>query len=108
MEHDLFFSYSRADSNRVREIVGALREAGLKVWFDEADIATFESITRGIEIGLAHSTAFLAYFSKTYPLRRACQWELTTAFLAAQIDGDPRRRVLLINPESGAVHIHPV
>ena len=29
-------------------------------------------------------------------------------FLAAQTEGDPRRRVLVINPESGADHIHPI
>jgi hypothetical protein len=54
------------------------------------------------------SKALLAYYSKTYPLRRACQWELTAAFLAAQTEGDPRRRVLVINPENVADHIHPI
>lgn len=41
----------------------------------------------------------LAYCSKTNPRRRACQWELTAAFLAAQVEGDPRRRVLVVSPE---------
>jgi hypothetical protein len=50
----------------------------------------------------------LALYSTTYPTRRACQWELTAAFLAAQQEGDPRRRVLVVNPESGAGHIHPI
>ena len=50
----------------------------------------------------------MAYYSKTYPLRRACQWELTAAFLAAQTEGDPRRRVLVINSEERADHIHPI
>jgi len=39
---------------------------------------------------------------------RACQWELTAAFLAAQREGDPRQRVLAVNSESGAEHVHPV
>jgi uncharacterized protein (DUF2267 family) len=78
------------------------------VWFDAAEIDDFASITRAVTEGLAKSKALLAYYSKTYPLRRACQWELTAAFLAAQTEGDPRRRVLVINPESGADHIHPI
>lgn len=45
---------------------------------------------------------------QTYPLRRACQWELTAAFLAAQAEGDPRRRVLVVSPEQKADHIHPI
>ena len=41
--------------------------------------------------------------------RRACQWELTTAFLAAQRAGvDPRNRVLVVNPEQGVDHVQPV
>ena len=59
-------------------------------------------------LGLAKSKALLAYYSKTYPLRRACQWELTAAYLAAQAEGDPRRRVLVISPETSADHIDPI
>ena len=54
------------------------------------------------------SKSLLAYYSKTYPQRRACQWERTTAFLAGQSEGDPRRRVLVINPEDSSDHIHPI
>ena len=82
--------------------------SGLRVWFDAKEINDFASITRAVTDGLAKSKALLAYYSKTYPLRRACQWELTAAFLAAQTEGDPRRRVLVINPEKGADHIHPI
>ncbi len=107
MQYDIFFSYSQEDFDRSRKIVAALREEGLKVWFDETNIITFESITQAIETGLAQSRAFLAYYSKAYPLRRACQWELTKAFLAAQQDGD-QRRILVVNPEPNSLHIHPV
>ena len=34
--------------------------------------------------------------------------ELTAAFLAAQREGDPRRRVLVINPEGAPAHIEPL
>jgi hypothetical protein len=78
------------------------------VWFDANAIDDFDSITHAVTDGLAKSKALIAYYSKTYPLRRACQWELTAAFLAAQTEGDPRRRVLVISPEQRPDHIHPI
>src|SRR5271165_307394 len=107
-EYDVFLSHAWADGERPQQIADALTKAGLRVWFDAAEINDFASITRAVTEGLAKSKALVAYYSKTYPLRRACQWELTTAFLAAQTEGDPRRRVLVINPEQGADHIHPI
>src|SRR5271157_4691128 len=106
--YDVFLSHAWKNGERPQQIADALTEAGLRVWFDADEINDFASITRAVTEGLAKSKALLAYYSKTYPLRRACQWELTAAFLAAQTEGDPRRRVLVINPESGADHIHPI
>jgi hypothetical protein len=107
-EYDIFLSHAWKDGERPQHIADALTAAGLRVWFDAVEIDDFASITRAVTEGLAKSKALLAYYSKTYPLRRACQWELTAAFLAAQTEGNPRRRVLVINPESGADHIHPI
>jgi len=106
--YDVFLSHAWADGDRPQQIADALAEEGLRVWFDAGEINDFASITNAVTAGLARSKALLAYYSKTYPLRRACQWELTAAFLAAQIEGDPRRRVLVINPENGTDHIHPI
>jgi hypothetical protein len=106
-DYDIFFSHAWADGARPQEIRDALVSAGLRVWFDANEIKDFESITNAVTTGLAKSKVLLAYYSKIYPLRRACQWELTTAFLAAQREGDPRRRVLILNPEDGTGHIHP-
>ena len=106
--YDVFVSYARADSARVKPLVSSLRARGLRVWFDETEIADFASITRGISEGLANATALIACYSDAYPTRQACQWELTTAFIAAQHEGDPRRRVCVINLEDHAYHIHPV
>jgi hypothetical protein len=107
-EYDVFLSHAWVDGDRPREIAQALEAAGLRVWFDATEIADFGGITRAVQQGLAKSKALLAYYSKAYPTRRACQWELTAAFLAAQQEGDPRRRVLVVNPEAGAGHIHPI
>jgi tetratricopeptide (TPR) repeat protein len=108
VEYDVFVSYAHIDGGEVGKLVAALRAGGLKVWFDELEIADFAGISRSIELGLARSKAHLCWYSATYPLRRACQWELTAAFLAAQREGDPARRVLVINPEPSVAHIHPV
>lgn len=107
-DYDIFVSHAWADGDRPRQIAAALTAAGVRVWFDAREINDFASITRAVTHGLAKSKALLAYYSKTYPLRRACQWELTAAFLAAQNEGDPRQRVLVINPEKSADHIHPI
>ena len=105
---DIFLSYAHCDGEAVRLLVGALEDRGLAVYRDAEEIVDFEGITGSVERGLAHSRALVAYYSATYPSRRACQWELTAAFVAAQRMGDPRRRVLVVNPEHRADHIEPV
>ena len=106
--YDVFVSHAWADGDLPHQIAQRLTKAGLRVWFDSDEITDFASITRSVTEGLAQSKVLLAYYSKTYPLRRACQWELTAAFLAAQHEGDPRRRILVVNPEPDGCHIHPI
>lgn len=106
---DVFLSYAHADQERVLLLRDALKAQGLEIWLDDSKIETFESISHAIERGLACSRVLLAFYSREYPVRRACQWELTTAFLAAQRAGvDPRNRVLVVNPEQGVDHVQPV
>ena len=105
---DLFISYAHQDKAGVTTLAGRLRKTGISVWVDEDNIPAFAGITRSIEEGLGQSKALLAYYSKTYPTRRPCQWELTFAFLKGQSAGDPRDRVLVVNPEISADHIHPI
>lgn len=106
--YDVFLSHAWADGDPPRRLADALTAAGLRVWFDAAEIDDFASITRAVVDGLAQSKVLVAYYSKTYPRRRGCQWELTAAYLAAQREGDPRRRVLVVNAEQTAEHIHPI
>lgn len=105
---DVFVSYRHVDVEQVRLLRQALSAAGLKVWLDECDIEDFASIQRSIEQGLDRSKALLAWYSSLYPDSLACQWELTRAFIVGQSEGDPRQRVLLINPQPDNEHIHPV
>jgi tetratricopeptide (TPR) repeat protein len=107
-EFDLFVSYRRKDTERVLPLVDALRKRGLSVWLDQNEIGEFAPITDEIRHGLAQSKALLAWYSEKYPQSRPCQMELTAALLAAQQKGDPRRRILVINPEAAASHIQPL
>ena len=110
MMYDIFFSYSHADKDEVMPICRALRAAGLDVWIDKTEVKDGASITRSLVEGLARSKVLLAYYSQNYPRSRACQWELTAAFLAAQHDGKgrPERRIRIIKPKGVPVEIHPV
>lgn len=105
---DVFLSYSRADRRRVEPLVAALEEAGLRVFVDHAAIPGFGPISSTIREQLGHSKVLLAFYSLGYPQRPACQWELTAAYLAGWHEGDPRRRVLVVNPELSSRHIHPI
>ena len=88
--------------------MATLRARGLSAWLDQHAIGEFGPITDEIRRGLGLSKALLAWYSETYPQSRPCQMELTAALLAAQRAGDPRRRILVINPRRSGGHIEPV
>jgi hypothetical protein len=50
-------AFESFDGDRPQEIAEALRKAGLRVWFDAAEINDFTSITRVVTEGLAQSKA---------------------------------------------------
>ncbi len=107
--YDVFISYAHQDAEPVRAIREALCECGLRVWMNENEITDFSSITRAIRDGLVQSKIFLPFYSKIYPLRRACQSELTSAFIAAQSDRQGvASRFAVVNAEPQPDHIHPI
>lgn len=106
-EYDVFFSYVHKDKDSAIRIVEALRASGIKVWFDENEIKDYDGIIRHLTKGLSHSKALVAYYSAKYPKSRFCQWEFTSAFLAGQREGDPTKRIMVLNPEEGHEHIMP-
>src|SRR4051812_33731843 len=87
INHDVFLSHAWADQRRGRllsqPLTDALRARGLRVWHDVSEIQDFQSITRAVGEGLASSRVLVALYSRTYPTRRACQWELTAALVSA-------------------------
>ena len=105
--YDVFVSYPSADREPVQQLAQALRNHGLEVFVDNPEIDDFSRITTAITEGLARSKVLLAYYSAAYSRRRACQWELTAAYLAASRQGDPSRRILVVNPEPTSDHLYP-
>lgn len=108
--YDVFLSFTRASTGaeeQAARLERALTHKGIRV-FRDVRVDEFAGITRELIAALAASKVLLAYYTREYPTRYACQWELTAAFVAAQREGDPRRRVLLVNPESSEDHIHPI
>jgi hypothetical protein len=63
---DIYISYASEDSAFVRELVPALRDQGLRIWYDEGEIRIGERFLRTIEDGLEHSRYFLLILSRAY------------------------------------------
>nr|WP_237439992.1 toll/interleukin-1 receptor domain-containing protein [Amycolatopsis rubida] len=101
MDWDVFVSYDRTDAAAVRRIAAALESVGLRVFLDTEEIRPFDPIPGRLSDALARSRILLAYYSRSYGSRRACQEEFTTAYLA-----DPEQ-VLVVNPETGTGHLAP-
>src|SRR5262245_41646991 len=104
--HDLFFSYRWHDLPKAQALLDALEAQGVRVWRDETDIPDGSSITANVLEGIGSSKALLAFYSSTYGDSRACQQELTTAYLAAQNNTGPlESRLLIVCPETTLAHI---
>lgn len=106
--YDVFLSFCGPDRPFGRKLALQLRTLGLQVFLDEDDIEPFASITDTIAAALSRAKALVAYFSRRYADRPACQQELMSAFLAGQCEGDPCGRIMVINPEPGTDHLRPV
>jgi len=104
--HDLFLSYRWADRPDVEPLLVALCQRGVRVWQDAREVDDLGSIQQAVATGLSGSRALLAWYSARYNESRACQWELTSAYVATQGEGDPRQRILVVNPEAGNAHVH--
>lgn len=74
-EWDVFISHASEDKvSIVRPLALALQEAGLRVWFDEAELTIGDGLRRSIDRGLARSRFGIAilsdaFFSKDWPQR---------------------------------------
>jgi hypothetical protein len=78
-EYDLFISYPNEERPFVQQLVPALRDRGLRVWFDEGRLRIGDSVLRSIEDGLEHSRNFLVVVSPKAASSRWSQFELGVA-----------------------------
>jgi len=76
---DVFVSYARDDSTFVRQLVPALRDRGLRVWYDEGELRLGDSILRAVEDGLEHSRFFVLILSPAFFKRSWAQFETGVA-----------------------------
>lgn len=58
-QFDVFLSHNQADKSRVRQLAEHLRDAGLRVWFDEWTIQAGDIITLKVDEGLEQSRVLL-------------------------------------------------
>jgi len=71
--HDIFISHASEDKDRfVRPLAGALREAGLTVWYDEWELEVGDSLVDRVNDGLARSRFGVVilspgFFRKNWP-----------------------------------------
>jgi tetratricopeptide (TPR) repeat protein len=107
-QYDVFISYRHKDAHYVDQLESACKACGLAVWRDLNEIEDLESIQNAIENGLAYCKAFVPWYSLEYQGSPACQWELRSAFIAAQHHGHVRDRIYTINPEASEDHIQPI
>lgn len=107
MTADIFFSFAGPEREDAYKLRSALQRRGLRVWLDET-LPVGRGITAGITAEFKAAKILLVLYSAAYPLRPACQLELTAAYLSGEREGDPLRRIVVINPELHEHHLQPV
>lgn len=66
-EFDVFISHASEDKERVvRPLAHALKDSGLKVWYDEFELRIGDSLRRKIDKGLANSRFGVVVLSKSF------------------------------------------
>jgi len=66
-DFDVFISHASEDKERVvRPLAHALKDTGLKVWYDEFELKIGDSLRRKIDKGLANSRFGVVVLSKSF------------------------------------------
>lgn len=77
IEYDVFISHASEDKDDVvRPLAHALRENGLKVWYDEFELKIGDSLRRKIDIGLARSRFGIVVLSNDFIKKGWTNYEL--------------------------------
>jgi len=88
----VFISYSHADSEWARSFAEALKNLGLRVWFDQFEIGAGESLRDALEAGLRDSDVFVTLVERENLQRPNLFFELGAAI-------GMKKRVVAIVPK---------
>jgi len=91
MEWDVFISHASEDKDFVRDLVDALEESGLRIWFDETILNVGDSLRRCIDQGLSKSEYGIVVLSNNFFAKEWPKKELDG--LVAREDG--REKVII-------------
>jgi hypothetical protein len=76
-EYDVFISHASEDKDEVvRPLAHALKQEGLKVWYDEFELKIGDSLRRKIDKGLANSRFGIVVLSKEFIKKGWTNYEL--------------------------------
>ncbi|RJF75634.1 DUF1883 domain-containing protein [Deinococcus cavernae] len=76
-EYDVFISHASEDKGTVvRALANALKEQGLRVWYDEFELKIGDSLRRKIDKGLANSKVGLVVLSRHFTSKGWTNYEL--------------------------------
>ncbi len=76
-EWDVFISHASEDKAAlVKPLANALKEAGVKVWFDEFELKFGDSLSRSIDYGLVHASFGIVILSKSFFAKQWTDYEL--------------------------------
>lgn len=86
---DAFISYASEDREAVaRPLARSLRRRGLRIWYDEFELAVGDSLVQVISDGMAHSRCGILVISPAFIAKRGfTQWELN-GLVKKHINGD--------------------
>jgi hypothetical protein len=86
-EWDVFISHAHEDKDEiVRPLAYALRERGLRVWFDEFELSIGDSLRRKIDQGIARSAFGVVVLSAAFLAKNWAQYELD-GLVTRSVDG---------------------
>lgn len=87
-EFDVFISHASEDKDEVvRPLAHALKQGGLKVWYDEFELKIGDSLRRKIDSGLAKSRFGIVVFSKVFLSKGWTNYELD-GLVTKTVNGD--------------------
>jgi hypothetical protein len=90
-----FLSHSAADKPRLAELVAELRNAGIQVWIDEAELEAGDSLKDKLRPAIQQSDIVIGILTTTSVKSDWVKWELNAAS-GLEIDGNCLKVVLVL------------